>query len=79
MIDFLVRIIAKWVLLLRYRISINGIEAIASKGKAKSVVGARCHSADCSETRRVIKLEEIPVLGTGKTNYRALKEAIGKS
>ena len=28
--------------------------------------------------RRVIKLEEIPVLGTGKTNYRALKEAIGK-
>lgn len=29
--------------------------------------------------RRVIKLEEIPVLGTGKTNYRALKETIGKS
>lgn len=29
--------------------------------------------------RRVIKLEEIPVLGTGKTNYLALKEKIGKS
>jgi len=28
--------------------------------------------------RRVIKLEEIPVLGTGKTNYRALKENIAK-
>ncbi|MHC4637477.1 MAG: AMP-binding protein [Planctomycetota bacterium] len=28
--------------------------------------------------RRVIKLEEIPVLGTGKTNYRALKQMINK-
>jgi len=33
MIDFLVRIIAKWVLSLRYRIRISGIEAIAAKGK----------------------------------------------
>ena len=33
MIDFLVRIIVKWLLSLRYRISINGIEAIAAKGK----------------------------------------------
>ena len=26
--------------------------------------------------RRVIKLDEIPLLGTGKTNYRALKEIL---
>ena len=33
MIDFLVQTITKWVLSLRYRISINGIEAVAAKGK----------------------------------------------
>jgi long-chain-fatty-acid--[acyl-carrier-protein] ligase len=26
--------------------------------------------------RRVIKLDEIPLLGTGKTNYRSLKEML---
>ncbi len=29
--------------------------------------------------RRVIKLDEIPLLGTGKTNYRALKELLAKT
>ncbi len=33
MLDFLVQIIVKWVLKLRYRIRISGIEEIASKGK----------------------------------------------
>ncbi len=33
MIDFFVRIIAKWVLSLRYRVRISGIEAIAAGGK----------------------------------------------
>ncbi len=29
--------------------------------------------------RRVIKLDEIPLLGTGKTNYRALKQLLAKT
>jgi len=33
MLDFIVPIIAKWILSLRYRISIDGIEKIAAKGK----------------------------------------------
>jgi len=33
MIDFFVQVIAKWVLALRYRTSVNGTEAIAAKGK----------------------------------------------
>jgi acyl-[acyl-carrier-protein]-phospholipid O-acyltransferase/long-chain-fatty-acid--[acyl-carrier-protein] ligase len=33
MIDFLLRTITKWLLSLRYRVSISGIEAVAAKGK----------------------------------------------
>ena len=29
--------------------------------------------------RQIVRVEEIPVLGTGKTNYRALKEQLGRS
>ena len=52
----------------------RGIDRESANQKIREAGLSGLHSI-----RRVVKLDEIPVLGTGKTDYRALKKLIGKA